>query len=118
VVDMAHLCDGEVIYYAKDSKNACIQAHLKQQGRAVFFLESQVIMALGTHQQVLLKLDFPAIAKQLTDGTFHAHTLLASVAVAWALDLSPELIRAGLKNFGQPAALANREVARKKPNGS
>jgi hypothetical protein len=60
----------------------------------------------------LLKLDFPAIAKHLKDGTFHLHTLLASVAVAWALDLSPDLIRAGLKNYGQPAAIANLDLAR------
>jgi hypothetical protein len=37
---------------------------------------------------------------------------LASVAVAWALDLSPDLIRAGLKNYGQPAAIANLDLAR------
>jgi hypothetical protein len=34
--------------------------------------------------------------------------------VAWALDLTPDLIRAGLKNYGQPAAPAKPQVARKK----
>jgi hypothetical protein len=28
-------------------------------------------------------------------------TLLASIAAAWAMDIAPQLIRAGLKNFGQ-----------------
>ena len=113
VVELASLCDGEVIYYANDMQNACIQAHLENQGRAVFFLQDQVVMARGSHHHVLLKLDFPAIAKHLKDGTLSLHHLLASVAVAWALDLSPDLIRAGLKNYGQPAAIANLDIARK-----
>ena len=112
VVNMAELCDGEVIYYAQNAQNAHLQTHLAQQGRAVYLDQDQVVMARGTHQNVLLKLDFPAIAKHLKDGTFHLHTLLASVAVAWALDLSPDLIRAGLKNYGQPAAIANLDLAR------
>ena len=37
-----------------------------------------------------------------------------AVAVAWALDLTPDLIRAGLKNYGQPAAPTKPQVARKK----
>jgi len=113
VVDLAELCDGEVIFYASDLHNACIQAHLEKQGRAVFFLQDEVVMSRGAHQSVLLKLDFPAIAKHLKDGTLSLHNLLASVAVAWALDLSPDLIRAGLKNYGQPSAIANIDLARK-----
>jgi len=37
--------------------------------------------------------------------------VLAAVAVAWALDLTPDLIRAGLKNYGQPVPDAARKKA-------
>ena len=114
VVEMADLCDGEVIYYAADENNDCVQHHLKKQGRAVYFSKGQVMMSRGTHEHSLLQLDFPAIAKHLSDGTLSLHNLLASVAVAWALDLSPDLIRAGLKNYGQPSAIANLDLARMK----
>jgi len=114
VVDLADLCDGEVIYYASDAHNTHIQQHLAKQGRAVYFANGQVMMSRGTHEQSLLKLDFPAIAKNLANGTLNLHNLLASVAVAWALDMTPDLIRAGLKNYGQPSAIANVDLARMK----
>jgi cyanophycin synthetase len=114
VVELADLCDGEVIYYANDAHNACIKAHLAKQGRAVYFSNGQVMMSRGTHEHSLLQLDFPAIAKHLSDGKLSTHNLLASVAVAWALDMTPDLIRAGLKNYGQPSAIANVTLARMK----
>ena len=110
VVDLADLCDGEVIYYAPDASNSVIGQHLSNQGRAVFTHHGEVILARGTTQTVLLQLDFPPIAKLLKNGGLSLSHVLAAVAVAWALDMSPELIRAGLKNYGQPAP----EVARKK----
>jgi cyanophycin synthetase len=110
VVDLADLCDGEVIYYAPDASNSVIGQHLSKQGRAVFTHHGEVILARGTTQTVLLQLDFPPIAKLLKNGGLSLSHVLAAVAVAWALDMSPELIRAGLKNYGQPAP----EVARKK----
>jgi len=112
LVDMAHLCDGEVIYHAHDANHPTIVSHLAQQGRAVVRQQNQVMLLNGPHSQVLLDLDFPAIAKQLNDGVIHPDNLLAAVAVAWALALSPDLIRAGLKNYGQPAAMANVDLAR------
>jgi cyanophycin synthetase len=114
VVELAELCDGEVIFYAADQHNAHIQQHLAKQGRVVFFSNGQVMMSRGTHEQSLLQLDFPAIAKHLSDGKLSTHNLLASVAVAWALNMTPDLIRAGLKNYGQPSAIANVDLARMK----
>jgi len=91
-----------------------VQQHLKKQGRAVYFSKGQVMMSRGTYEHSLLQLDFPAIAKHLSDGTLSLPNLLASVAVAWALDMTPDLIRAGLKNYGQPSAIANVDLARMK----
>jgi cyanophycin synthetase len=114
VVELADLCDGEVIFYAADQHNTHVQQHLAQQGRAVYFSNGQVMMSRGAHEHSLLQLDFPAIAKHLSDGKLSTHNLLASVAVAWALDMTPDLIRAGLKNYGQPSAIANVDLARMK----
>ena len=80
----------------------------------MYFSNGQVMMSRGTHEHSLLQLDFPAIAKHLSDGKLSTHNLLASVAVAWALDMTPDLIRAGLKNYGQPSAIANVDLARMK----
>ena len=63
---------------------------------------------------MLLQLDIPQIAKLLSVGGISLSNVLAAVAVAWALDLTPDLIRAGLKNYGQPPAPAKPKVARKK----
>ncbi len=112
VVDLAELCDGEVIYYSPSAASPVVVTHRAAKGRAVFCRDGQVVMARGEHETVLVKLDFPPIAKLLTDGRMSLPNVLAAVAVAWALELTPELIRAGLKNYGQPSAMANPEVAR------
>ena len=115
VIELADLCDGEVILYAPEQSNPHITQHLAKQGRAVYFSQGQVMMSRGDRAHALLQLDFPAIAKLLKDGSLSLHNILAAVSVAWALDLSPDLIRAGLKNYGQPSAIANLDLARMKP---
>jgi cyanophycin synthetase len=111
VVDLADLCDGEVIYYAPEAHNHVVQQHLQAQGRAVFSKDGEVILARGQTHTVLLQLDFPPIAKLLNNGGLSLSHVLAAVAVAWALDMSPDLIRAGLKNYGQPTPDAARKKA-------
>ena len=110
VVDLAELCDGEVIYYTPDAHNEVLDKHREANGRAVYTQGGEVILARGKTETVLLQLDFPPIAKLLKNGGLSLSHVLAAVAVAWALDMTPDLIRAGLKNYGQPAP----EVARKK----
>jgi cyanophycin synthetase len=114
VVDLANLCDGEVIYYSPDAQSPVIMKHSENQGRAVFCAQGEVVLARGKTETVLLQLDFPPIAKLLAEGGISLPNVLAAVAVAWALDMTPELIRAGLKNYGQPAAPIKPKVARKK----
>ena len=111
LVDLADLCDGEVIYYTPDAHNTVLLKHCEAQGRAVYSQDGEVILARGKTQTVLLQLDFPPIAKLLKNGGLSLSHVLAAVAVAWALDMSPDLIRAGLKNYGQPAADAARKKA-------
>ena len=53
----------------------------------------------------MFPLSLDLIARLLRDG-LHISTLLATVATAWALDIAPLLIRAGLKNYGQKKQVA------------
>ena len=105
VVSLAELSDGEVMYYATDENNAVLKAHLQDGGRAVFVRDGQVVLARGDQETELFPLSLELIARLLKDG-LHVSTLLATVATAWALDIAPLLIRAGLKNYGQKKLVA------------
>jgi cyanophycin synthetase len=111
VTSLAELSDGEVVYYAKAQDNAAVAAHLQQGGRAVFCKDGHVILARGDQETQLFHLDLELIARLLKDG-LQISTLLAAVATAWALDIAPLLIRAGLKNFGQQNQHVAKDVAR------
>lgn len=99
LVEMAPLCDGDVILYAVDAGNAALQAHRAAGGRAVFLQGGAAVLAdggsetVGANLQSLL--DRFAAAGQAVD----ASTLLAAVATAWAMNISPELLSAGLDTF-------------------
>ncbi len=111
VTTLAELSDGEVVYYAKAQDNAAMAAHLQQGGRAVFCKDGHVILARGDQETQLFHLDLELIARLLKNG-LQISTLLATVATAWALDIAPLLIRAGLKNFGQQNQHVAKDVAR------
>ena len=111
VITLAELSDGEVVYYAKSQDNATLMAHLQTGGRGVFCKDGHVTLARGDQETQLFHLDLELIARLLKDG-LHISTLLAAVAAAWALDIAPLLIRAGLKNFGQQNQHVANNVAR------
>jgi cyanophycin synthetase len=111
VTTLAELSDGEVVYYAKTQDNATVTAHLQAGGRAVFCKEGHVTLARGDQETQLFHLDLELIARLLKEG-LHVSTLLAAVAAAWALDIAPLLIRAGLKNFGQQNQQVAKDIAR------
>ena len=105
VVSLAELSDGEVVYYSQVKDNPVVAAHLQQGARAVYVHNHHVVLARGNQENELFHLDLPMIARLLQEG-IALPTLLASVAAAWALDITPLLIRAGLKNFGQQQQVA------------
>ena len=105
VAGLADLCDGEVILYAREYDNAILKEHLAKGGRAVYVRNGEVALARGDQENLLFALNLELIARLLKDGLLTS-TLLAAVAAAWALDIAPLLIRAGLKNFGLPNAQA------------
>ncbi|MFZ3126563.1 MAG: cyanophycin synthetase [Rhodoferax sp.] len=94
VVEMAELCDGEVIFYGLDPNQPTMAAHRAGGKRVVYLRDEQIVLALGTEEVALFPLSSlkPAKASQ-------PEMVMAAVAAAWALNISPELIGAGLCTF-------------------
>jgi len=94
VVDLAQLCDGKVIFYAVDANLPVLVSHREQGERVVFIREQHIVLAEGETETALLPLSSlkPTKAAQ-------PETIMAAVAAAWALNIDPELIEAGLRTF-------------------
>ena len=98
LVEMAPLCDGEVIYFALDAQLPAIAEHRQQGKRAVIVRDGSIVLASGSDENPLAKLaDIP-----LTDGGSNAQQIenvLAAVGSAWALGISPDVMRTGIETF-------------------
>jgi cyanophycin synthetase len=89
VVDMADLCDGEVMFYGVDEHLAAIAAHRQDGKRVVFQRADRIVLAKGQEQVANLPLS-PLVPPE---------AVLAAIAAGWALGLTPDLIGAGLRTF-------------------
>lgn len=99
--DLARLCDGKVVFYTHDPKSAILLAHRESGGRAVVLNGSDVLLVHGSTERALGKLD---ALRPVNGFEPDSSALLAAIATAWALDITPELIAAGIKTFDyQPA---------------
>ena len=98
LVEMAPLCDGEVIYFAIDPALPVIAEHLEQGKRAVIVRYGQIMLASANGEVSLARLtDIP-----ITSGGKNqqqVENVLAAVAAAWALDISPDVMRTGIETF-------------------
>lgn len=94
VVEMAELCDGKVIFYGMDGNITVLSGHRAAGERVVFVRDDQIVLAQGAQDVALLPLASlkPAKASQ-------PEMVMAAVAAAWALNIPPELIGAGLRTF-------------------
>jgi cyanophycin synthetase len=105
LVEMAELCDGEVIFYELDHQNPALVAHRAKGGRTVSVDGHHVLLTHNGYMPVRCADLNSAAARRMTGGSTHAvpgasvRSLLAAVAVAWALGIPPELIAAGLETF-------------------
>lgn len=114
IADMASLCDGEVIFYARDGGNEALVAHRATGGRGVFLRDGWAVLAAGSAETVCANVDHasrrfavpPHAAKPVADP---AEVLLASIASAWALGISHELMAAGIETF--PVAVTTGVIA-------
>jgi len=101
VVTLAQYSDGEIIFYAQDEHNATLQAHRADNGKVVFARQDHVIWAQGAQETELFSLTAATTCKLLKVHHLSRDDLLAAASAAWALDISKDLIRAGVKSFGQ-----------------
>ncbi len=105
VAELAPLCDGAVVLYAQDAGLDAIARHRAQeQGRAVFIKGSRVVLATGGSEQAIAPLNALCFARSATPPDTDA--LLAAIGAAWALDIAPDLIVAGIKTFEPDHAAA------------
>ncbi len=98
VVEMADLSDGEVIFYAADPDAPAIAEHRKKDGRSVYVRDGYLTLAMGEDEEPLIEA-IAFIGTPKGCATYEIENLLAAVAAAWALDLSPELLRTGISTF-------------------
>jgi cyanophycin synthetase len=103
IVNMAGLCDGEVIFYALDPALDAVATHLDSGGRAVFMRQGQVVLATGSSEVFLPGLDKLAVWQDRHAPTAE-DSLLAAIAAAWALGIPLNLIGAGIEAFESGAA--------------
>ena len=103
LVEMAELSDGEVVLYALDGSLPAIVDHRAKGGRAVFLQGGAAVLAQGQSEtsganvEALLRRFAASTASASAEAD--AATVLAAVAAAWALNISPELISAGMDTF-------------------
>ena len=103
VARMAKLCDGKVILFAASAAAPALAEHLGKDERALFVRDGKIVLAAGKQEVALLPL--PATA-DVAD-------VLAAVGAAWALDISPDLIRAGVDTFAAEPDAARQAAPRR-----
>lgn len=94
VVEMAELCDGQVIFYGPSASLPAIAAHRSRGDRVVFLQKDAIVLCQGLDEVGAIALSTlrPSKADQ-------PEMVMAAVAAAWALGISIELIGAGLRTF-------------------
>lgn len=102
LIEMAELCDGEVIYFSLDPECPSIIAH-RARGtgnvkgkRAVIVRNGNILLATGPDEVLLASL--AAVPPANYDhAALEIENLLAAVGAAWALGIPPVLIRTGIE---------------------
>lgn len=106
VVEMAPLSDGEVIFYAVDAAAAAIEEARAGGKRSVYARDGQLILATGENEEILAATNEVVMLANGADAEPGVlSNLLAAVAGAWALGISPAMIRAGIKPYDPAAPL-------------
>lgn len=98
VVALAEFCDGSVIYFSPHVQQPVIASHLAEGHRAVIVEGGKIVLAQGTMRTSLCDVAAVYSTDQGRD-TQQVGYVLAAAAAAWALNLSPALIQAGLESF-------------------
>lgn len=99
VADLASLCDGSVIFFAISPTTPTLVAHREKGERSVYISAGNIVLASGT-EEILIS---HALQNR---STLDTENVLAAIAAAWALGVSPDLMRAGIETFEQTAVSA------------
>ncbi len=94
VVNMASLCDGAVMFFARTPDQAVVTEHRDKGGRAVFIRDGSIILATGTDEMRLLPIAALAARPGTIDAGHHTLNVLAAIGTAWALGISQDMMRA------------------------
>ncbi|HEU4458081.1 MAG TPA: cyanophycin synthetase [Methylibium sp.] len=97
VARMAAVCPGEIIHFAADRHHPVMAAHRAQGRRTVYVEGDAIVVAQGAWRERLPLRDIP-ITRQGTIG-FQVENVMASVAAAWGVELSWDVIKRGLASF-------------------
>jgi cyanophycin synthetase len=106
-VSFEELSDGDVCFYSHEDNNPAIAAAREKSQRVVFLRNNQIFFAHGAQETSMLSTDAEPIQALVQQGGISLSTLCAAVAVANCLDISADLIRAGLKSFSQKSAVVS-----------
>lgn len=96
-VQMAELCDGQVIFFSEDPNSEVIKAHLQNSGRAVLVGKQQITLKSGMLDQKSIPV--PRHSESDATAPWKGMNLGAAIAAAWALDIPFNVIEAGAETF-------------------
>ena len=102
VAGLADYCDGEVLLFGLDPEGEALRAHRARKGRAVLARDASIVLATGTQESPLINLSAPVFSPITNEPPEDVRPqVLAAVAAAWSLGVSPDLIRGALLRFGE-----------------
>lgn len=98
VVSMAQYCDGEITLFSALPDSPAIAAH-RAEGKRVAYLQGEnlVIADAAAQQNIIALPELNAAGLGLNSASI-SH-VLAAIAAAWALGISPEVIKGALRSF-------------------
>ena len=103
-VEMAELCDGEVIFFSENANSEVVKNHLQTGGRAVLVGKQQITLKSGKLDQKSIPV--PRHSEASSSTPWKTMNLGAAIAAAWALDIPFNVIEAGAQTFVPDATTA------------
>ncbi len=99
VADFAELCEGKTIFFTVDRNNPRIFSHLAAGERVVTINDGRIVLQTGAEEVRLCRLGDVALIGKAKKPADIAN-VLAAAAAGWALGLSKDVIKTGLKTYG------------------
>jgi cyanophycin synthetase len=98
VATMAQYCDGSITFYSVYPDSPVIAAHRAEGKRAVFLDQNLITLADGASQQPFALLSELNLSENPQDASSSGE-VLASIAAAWGLGVSQEVIKGAIRSF-------------------